>query len=183
MNTRKIINIFIIIAIIGVLACCVVAIILRMNGSTTIVKSDEADLSSETLTCESSSILYPIFSYDNSRTKKLIIISNFYGGKLNAISLEYTLYYDSADLITASEAHNHASMNKSFANSGLNPDSFSVNYAKMNDSLRTTLYVEGSDLNSASLKYFMIEDDVTLSSLANYQKNYESQGFICKENN
>ena len=175
-----------IISISTIIIACVIVLIISMKGETKTSGQNPTNVASESLVCESTEINYPITTYDNSVSKKLKIITNFYDGKANAISLVYELFYNSTQQITASEAHNHAAMNISFGKNGLGADSFNANYSKMEKSMKMGLYTNADNIKPISAKYFMLSVNNTgslPSTIQEYQTNYEKQGFICSLNN
>lgn len=179
----KIIGIILIIVALVVLT---VVLITSMRGETKTFGQNPANIAGQSLTCESDTIRYSIAEYDDSKAKNLKITANFYDDKLNSISLAYTLYYDDAKQITASETFNHADMNTSFSKNSLSTDAFNAHYSKLEDSMKMTLYATKDDLTVPAVKYFMIdahaEDDLP-NKLSEFQRNYETQGFICETNN
>lgn len=182
MKTKKLI---ITVLSIAVVALIVIAIVLAMNGTTKTTGNSPEDIKGESLACESHSIKYPIFEYDEAKSRDLEITMNFYDKKFSAISLAYTLYYDSEEKINASEAHNHASMNISFGKNGLKADAYDANYSKLSDSMKMILYVNEKDFNTTAAKYFMIdvENEKSLPDTINeFRKIYKSQGFSCSIN-
>ena len=101
--------------------------------------------------------------------------------ELKSISLEYTLFYDSAEAIKASEAHNHAEMNFNFSRSGLSPDHYNAKYTVLSDSMRMNLYSVANKLDETAKLYFLIDGDGAFpTGKSTLKKNYEMKGFICK---
>lgn len=182
-KSRKIIGIILINTIIII---CVVVLAFSMKGETRTSGQNPANVTSESLVCESTEINYPIITYDNSVSKKLKIVTNFYDNKATAISLVYELFYNSTQQITASEAHNHAAINISFGKDGLGADSFNASYSKMENSMKMSLYTNTNNIEPISAKYFMLNTNSTddlPSTIQEYKTNYEEQGFICNLNN
>lgn len=178
-RTKLIIGIILIIMLSTV---CITSIKL-MKGEIKTSGQNPTDIKGQSLTCESNSIKYPIITYDNSTAKSLKITTNFYDNSLSSISLTYTLHYDNADQIAASEAFSHAEMNTNFSKDDLDTDALYAHYSKMKDSMKIILYATKNDLTTTTAKYFMINTDAE-NSLSNgaikLQENYEKQGFICK---
>lgn len=180
MKTKKIIGI---IFVIVVSVACIITLIILLHGETKTSGQNSTNTKSKSLICESQTVKYPFFDYDNSTAKNLKITANFYNNKINAISLAYTLYYDDARQIALSESSNHADMNISFGKDNLGADAFNAHYAKMEDSMKMNLYIEFDKLNLATAKYFMVEpkDQTSLPvSLSEYQENYKKQGLNCE---
>ena len=183
MKAKKVTGIILTIA---VLAACVAIVIMLTRGETKTSGNNPANVTGQSLVCESDSIRYPITEYDNSQTKDFKIIANFYDDELSSISLTYALYYNNTEQINASEAFNHADMNISFSKDGLSADAFNAHYSKMEDSMKMTLYATKNDLTVVAAKYFMInahnKEDLP-DKPSEFQKNYETRGLICEINN
>lgn len=179
MKTKQLIITVLSLAVIGLIA---IALILAMNGNTKTTGNYPADIEGESLACESHSVKYPIFAHNDAKSRDLKITATFYNKKFNAISLAYTLYYDTEEQIKNSEAKNHASMNISFGEDGLGSDAFDINYAKMDDALKTVLYTGENNFNTTTAKYFMVdakEKKDLPNTINEFQKIYKSQGFSC----
>ena len=185
MKAKKTTGIIISIVIILAIIICTIILILLMHGETKTAGENPSNVTSESLVCKSSSVDYPIFTYDHAKSKELKITANFYNDKVNALSLAYTLYYDNAEQIEASEAVNHADMNFSFANNGFDADYLNAHYSKMDDAMVMNLYATGKEITTTTAKYFVIkmEDQTSVpNTLAEYRKNYRAQGFNCEVN-
>lgn len=141
--------------------------------------------STTSLTCEGKNIDYAFFAYDNADKKETKINATFDGSdNLNSISLRQTMYYDDLAKINASETNNHAAMNISFSESGLNADAFNATYTMASDSLKMTLYTTSEKLKTSNgEKYFLLSPtDKTTPTSTKIKKSYESQGFVCTLN-
>lgn len=174
------------ILVIVIIATCITVLAILMKGETKTSGQNPTNVEGGMLACRSAEITYPIATYDSSINKDLRITANFYGNKVSAISLKYELFYNNAQQITTSEAHNHAAMNISFGKDGLSADAFNANYSKMENSMKMSLYANTDNIKPISAKYFMIDtnDGEKLpSTIQEYQANYEKQGFACTLNN
>ena len=181
MKTKKIITILITVIAIVLL---VIALILLLKGETKTGGEFPEDVEGQALVCESRSVKYPIFEYDEAKARDLKITANFYNKKLDAMSLAYSLFYDDGAQIAKSEAANHASMNKDFAKNGLGADAFEAHYSNMKDSMKMSLYVRGEDFNIKTGKYFMVEVEEKKDmpdNIDKFEKIYKSQGFSCSK--
>lgn len=181
MKTRKLISVILILDVLIILA---VVLILAMQGNTTTTGENPDNVEGQSLACKSRSIKYPIFSNNDAKGRELRITTDFYNDKFNAISLEYTLYYDTAEQIKASEAQNHAEMNIDFGKNGFSADAFSANYAKLDNAMKMVLYATKDDFNLASSKYFMIdahEKKDLPEKIDGFEQIYKSQGFSCSK--
>lgn len=171
---------FIIIILCSIVFVVVISIIILTSG-TTITSGNHPDPEeSISLSCSNNNYDYDFFTYDNADGKEIRINTIFSNNKITSIGLIYKMYYSSIDLITASEANNHARMNTSFANSALSPDALGANYVKSSDSMQFSLYTSGDNLNSNTAKYFLISDyDSREVSIEELEKIYKSEGLNC----
>lgn len=157
-------------------------IIVKMNGETTATGRHQETTKEKTLQCYSNTFEYPYYSYDSATSHKTTINAIFSDDGLRNISLVYELNYNDAKSVSASESHNHASMNKSFAESNLGSDSFSAHYTKTDSKMSMSLFADGSDLkNVSTLKFFLVEDVSDRSSMKQFEESYKRQGFTCEE--
>lgn len=171
-----------IIIIVCIIAVAIILLIFGMQGKTTITGGYPDPVSNSSLSCKSEGISYPIATYDNSTKKTLDIDAIFRNNLIDSISLKYTLYYENNADIIGSEAHNHAAMNKSFYQNGLNTDEFNLHLQKHEDRMAMSLYAAKADLaNNAARKYFILEQDT--STITDIKSAYEKQGFVCNINN
>lgn len=145
----------------------IVAIILFfLNGQTVITGEFEGRKISETLTCESNNVAYPIFAFNEADDKLLKINTVFEDESLSAISLMYKLDYSDQDTLSFSEARNRAAMNESFRNDGMKPDSLDAKYGIMSDGMQFSIYAKSSDINEKTLKYFMLDSTIKTNQLS-----------------
>lgn len=166
----------------GLICIAVVCfIIFFLHGGTTVIENGGGDTTQERLVCKSTSTAYPLFTYDNSNGKSMEISATFKDKELETISLIYKLFYDDTKLINESESFNHAALNTLSQDEGLGPDAFDAKFSKLKDSLQLSLYVNSSNINNKSLKYFMLDSlnnkPYTQDMLS---KAYTKQGFTCE---
>lgn len=155
-------------------------LVFGLKGETkTSGKLDDAE-SSESITCIAENLSYPYFTYDNADSKSIKITMVFSGNNLASIYLAQEMRYSDKVSAGASEAVNHASMNKVF-NTGYGPDAFNASYYIDDNLMRMTLYTEANKLTEDAKKFFLASNTATTKSVLT--KNYEAQGFTCKENN
>ena len=153
-----------------------------MKGETTITGNWPEPELSQSMSCESNNFAYPFFTYDKSTKKSTRINIIFNNDNLYSIALIYNLYLNDAEIISSSEAANHAAMNISFGNNGLEAESLGMDFARLQDSLKMSLYAKSSDINSASAKYFLLDDnDSKAYNVELVKKSYENKGFVCTD--
>ena len=149
-----------------------------MRGETIISGDWPEQESSESLSCEIEGLKYPFSAYDNSERKTTKVSIVFINGNLKTISLIYQLYYNGSEEIEKSEAENHAAMNLKMQNDGAGPDALELNFAKLANSLKMSLYAEASELDNGMAKYFELED-ISKFDLNNIKDSYEKKNFGC----
>lgn len=130
------------------------------------------------LTCESDQYLYPFFEFDESDRKELKIVVTFDDEMFKVISLQQTLYYSDPELIVQSEAMNHAGLNVSFGENGLETDTFEANYAVLEDAMRFGIYGERNSIKDVGMQYFLLEG-VDEYDLEHFRQAYENLGMVC----
>lgn len=167
--------------LLGFLALAILIIVWLLKGKMMSTNEKIPNVKNTALSCSSDSFVYPLFRYDNAESRNLEVKMIFSEDELKSISLEYTLFYNSAEAIKASEAHNHAEMNFNFGRSGLNPDHYDAKYTILSDSMRMNLYSVANRLDEAAKPYFLINGDGTFPTRkTELKKNYEAKGFSCK---
>lgn len=167
------------------LAAIVLIIMFLLRGETTVTNSDPETVNRTTVSCEVTDLEYPFFRYDNSTKKTTKVTFLFNDDKFKTISLAQTMHYDDSDSVRGSEAQNHAAMNISFGENGLDADAFSASYSMQDDKMIMTLYATGEDFDTNTSKYFLARNYSSRSTLDGLKKNYTEQGFTCfeKDNN
>lgn len=179
MKSKRLKTIGVTFVLIAIIVLCVVWVANIFGGKIVITNTDQTSIKSSSLTCISGDIKYPFFEYDNSTKKQLKIIASFFDNSLKVITLNYELNYDDVNEINRSEAQNHAAMNISFGKNGFSTDAFNANYTKMSDSFRFSLFTEGSNINSNSGRYFMMNTEELPTTLQQYKTFYSGVGFRC----
>lgn len=166
---------------------CVLAIIslfvFLMRGNTTISGNYPENVKDNSIICNSDNFDYPFFRYDNSLEKNAKISILFNDDSFKSISLVYTLFYNNEIGAKTSETQNHAAMNINFGESGLGGDSFSAHYNINGNKMTMNIYATSSDLQAMhGNKYFLIDNLPLESSIEQYKKHLEKQGFACEIN-
>ena len=143
------------------------------NGSRT-----EIIEQTKSLTCESNQYLYPFLKFDESDRKELKIVVTFNDDTFKVISLQQTLYYSDPELVMQSEAMNHAGLNVSFGENGLETDAFEANYAMLEDAMRFGIYGERNSVDDVGMQYFLLET-IDKYDYEQIRNAYENLGLIC----
>lgn len=136
--------------------------------------------SAESVTCVAKNLDYPFFSYDKAADKTTKVNMIFNNGKLASIYFAHEMHYANETEAEMSETENHAEMNKNFG-SAYNADAFNAKYDIINSMMRMSLYTEANKLTEDAKKYFLASNTTISKNVL--IKNYESQGFSCKNNN
>lgn len=164
---------------IAVILFVVLGIVLLTGGNVTTSGKYPEAVSDESLVCNIEGLEYPFFTYDFADRKTTEVKMIFAREELKSVALVQNMYYHDANTITGSEAHNHAAMNKSFANNGLKvADAYNAKYTRLGDRMQMSLYITADKLDSVARKYFLMAMEA--ETMDEYKKLYENQGFECK---
>lgn len=171
------------IGIVLIIASVILLIGFGLKGQTRVNGNYPEDIKSTSLKCSSTTAIYPFFSYDNASSRSTTVNIIFGNNGPITFALTTELFYTNATDINGSYAHNHAAMNKAFSEDGLASDSFSARYTKSDEKMIMNLYAKRSDLNANSMKYFLAENLEPTSTINQFERNYEVQGFTCEQSN
>lgn len=167
-----------------IVAAVVLLAVFLVNGQTQVGGAYPAPVTSKTLVCETSGLAHPVAGdkFATSSTMKINAIID--GEKLKVISLIYTTNY--ADEVAAEDGRNeeHAAMNLSYADEGLEVDALGASYSRSGTKVTMSLYATANEVNSVSEKYLLLDGLGTGNYTAKLMKTaYEQKGFKCIENN
>lgn len=159
----------------------IVSIVLFLLFGETRVTGEWSTKPTETATCESSEVIYPIFKYNDADSRSLKIITTFVDDILDSVSLTYQLKYNDLALAEKSDAENQAAMNFSFGDNGFNPNAFDAKYSNINGVFQMTLYAKPENLSGSALKYFLLDGlNVTKTyTQDSIVKAYANRGLNC----
>lgn len=161
----------------------VALLVFLMSDKTTTTNEPEITYDSKFLSCKSSGIAYPFFTYNNTTQGELEISAIFIQDALDTISLKYTLFYDNQEQARQSQASNHAAMDLSFYDYGLSANSFNANYSVLDNSMRMSLYATKNNFNQIAARYFMVsssDNSAIPKTLTEFETEYQKGGFNCK---
>ena len=155
-----------------------------LNGTTTISGQYPGSIKTYSLTCNSSTLDYPIFKVIDTNKKETKIIAIFNNGNmLQRVSLFYTLSYNDTKMAEYSRDNNHAAQNLSYAERELGPDTFSASYFINNGDFQFNISADSEEINQNTNKYFLLDsissNDYTREKV---EESYINQGFNCIEN-
>lgn len=169
----------IVIMIMVALVLVATVLIIQMQGTTTTSGSFPEPESTESITCTNDSEVMSIFDASGATSKKTRVVAIFEKGKLDHISVTYSLSYDSVGAIKDSSNINQNKINLATQNEGLGADIFNLHFSKLSSSLEITMYAEAKDISNVSAKYLMLDQASGSYSETNIKKIYTSQGFKC----
>jgi len=149
------------------------------SGSTKKTGSGSTIKTTQSLTCEGNNIVYPILQSINSDKKDMKINVIFDGDRVGSLSLVYKLYYSDVSSIDRASVNARIIMNESFDGAGLGSDALGVTYSKLDDAMQFGLYAQGTDINGATAKYFMIDSYDSKLDKDFLEKNYNNEGLKC----
>ena len=161
-----------------IIIAIVLFIIFLLRGQTVISGGWQGSEETQSITCESSNIDYPLFRDNNSTTKNTKIRAIFGNDNLKTISIVYTLFFDEPTQASRSEAQNHAEMADHFNEDKLGVDALGISYSINNDKLVTTMVASANQINDKTLKYFLLNYKNNLTQ-KDIEQSYINQGFTC----
>ena len=170
------------VGILLVIVATVLIIIFFLIGQIVVSGDFPTPIATESITCESNSLAYPFFTYDNSSSGSTKINAIFQNDKLSSISLIYTLTYPDNSTAEKSRTENHAAMNISFQENQLPADALGATYSVNKNTFQLSLYVASNEFTSKSQKYFLL-DNLNINNRKTIKTIYEQKGFKCLENN
>ena len=132
----------------------------------------------QSLTCESDEFVYPFFEYDGSTSKEFKIIITFEDEKIHSLSLRYILYYDDEESINYNDNFNHAAMNLSFYERGLDSDAINATYSRLSDAYKMNLYEDAANLTEPEKEYFLL-DGISEYNTTTISHQYNQLGLDC----
>lgn len=168
-----------------ILTAGILVIIFFSREEARVTKEWSVTKSTETITCESNEVVYPIYKYNNTNNRFLKIITTFTNDALDNISLTYQLKYNDLALAEKSDAENQAAMNISFGADSLGAFAFDAKYSNVDGLFQMTLYAKSEKLDDRALKYFMLdgldngEVDAKTYTRDSILKVYSDRGLNC----
>lgn len=173
--------IIIVVSLIVVIA--VTAIIIRLSSGQTVTSGTyPAPVSTDSLSCTSTSRQYPYLSNqsNNSTTKINIVLGK---SAIESISLTTTLQFDSPDTATNARNFNQAAMNEAFSKKSFAVDELTPVYSTNGSTFTMNLYASAKNLNRSTAEFFLLDPDTIKSFDTNTLNSfYRKLGFNCKVN-
>ena len=175
----------VIITIVGILSVIIITVIVLATmsaGRTTTGGTYPAPVSTDSLSCSSTTFKYPFFTdfSDKISTKVNLALGD---NQINSISIITTMTYNTPEDAENSRNVNIAALNNSFSTSGIAVDLLSPAYSRKDSIFNSTLYASSKNLDQKTLKYFLLDgttsSDYNLKSLSSI---YGKKGFDCVAN-
>lgn len=154
-------------------------VVKNINGNTTITNSAGEINESQSISCESDKVKYPLLEKQTGEKFKTKIDAVFNDNKLTNVSLTYKMNFDDQEMIDKKETEIRIVMNRSFADDNLSADTFNSNYAKLNDAVQYSMNATKKELSSTTAKYFMLENAAGKYSQDSLTKVYSELGLKC----
>lgn len=136
------------------------------------------------LSCEANGVEFNYLSYEGMDSMSAKINASFNSDELSTISLIHKINYPDDAKAKASATVTHATMNKNFGKDRLGADALNARYSAQGTTMQMNLYATRSELNTANIKYFLLDE----SNGNNFaydvmKKRYTSLGFVCTDIN
>ncbi len=176
---------YVVLALLLIFVTTLILIIFWLTrGKTTTTGRFPDNIKNESLECNISNLSYEkIGKVPTSNTDTKITIV-FYGTeKFNSINLRHTIHLASPEVAGETEAVAHVQFAENLGYSGLNYLEFDNKFTRIDNNLMLSLYNTKPFTKDTMYEYFLIDKNNNgqyPTSLEEYRKNYESQGFTCQ---
>lgn len=165
------------------IAVIILIILWLLRGKTTTTGQYPANIKNESLECISDKLTYPKLGTVSPapQTTNLTLTAIFTNeDTISSLSVKNLMTFTSNSEAVVAEARIHANFNIGLRTYNYNPEKFDNKFSIMHDKLLVNLTVKGKDLDEFSKSYFLINSDKIPVALADFQKEYEPQGFSCR---
>lgn len=179
MKKKDILALSTVLIIVAVLLVVVFFIVKGLLGNTSIKNNVTSVEETQSLKCESDEVKYALLDGEIGDKGSIKINAVFNDDKLSVVSLEYKMYFDDRKSVDQDEARTRVIMNRRFADDGLPADALGVNYTRLDDAMQLNLYAKVNELNSSTVRYFMLEDAGGHYSYNSVKKVYADLGLKC----
>lgn len=169
--------IWVMIAVVAV----VTIIALLSRGRTVTSGTYPAPVSTDALSCESSSYIYPYFTSGEPTAVSTKVNIALGQAEIESISIMVASEYASEEETISARDMNRAAMNTAFGKAGFDADALGAVYSKKGNTFNFSLYANGADLSSAAYPFFSLGDNPE-ASLEKLNRNYTALGFKCLAN-
>lgn len=169
----------------SILIGIVLVLFFFLRGTNTTSGRFPDNIKNISLDCSSNSTTYSYTDKVNPKATEMKITMVFYGEQnLSSASLKYTMNFETPHDAGVAESVTHAQFAKALASSGLKFEEFDNKFSIIDNNLVLTLYFPKTITDEKTGSFFLVknlpEENRLPKSLREYQKNYESQDFICK---
>lgn len=162
----------------------IIIIIWLIHGKTTTTGEYPANVKNESLECTSHELTYNKLGIVSPAPKEtaLTLTAVFSGGnELRTLSLKNLMTFESNSEAIVAEARTHANFNIGLRAYNYGTDKFDNKFSIMHEKLLVNLTLKKTEFDEFSKDYFLIiSSDPLPSSLEDFQKEYEAQGFTCR---
>lgn len=168
--------------LVGIIIITTIIIVNLARGQTTTSGIYPAPVSTDSLSCTSTSYKYPFFTSTSDRTTTKV---NLALGKsaIESISLTTTLTFDSINEAESARNFNQAAMNATFTQDHLDVGELDPIYTHKDHTFTLTLYASAKNLNSITSKYFALDGTSTQDyNQKSLSAHYAKLGFNCTTN-
>ncbi|MBQ6396064.1 hypothetical protein IJH89_00580 [Candidatus Saccharibacteria bacterium] len=163
----------------------ILIIIWLLRGKTVTTGAYPANIKNESLECSSTEVAYnKLGNFDIRPQETQLTFTAVFSSddELRSLSLkDLMVFADNSEAIVA-EARSHANFNTSLHAYNYSIGKFDNKFSIMGNKLLVTLAVKSKEFDEFSKDYFLISSETLPTSLADFRKNYESQGFSCRIN-
>ena len=164
----------------------ILIILWLLRGKTTVSDQYPANVKTESLVCVSTELTYPkLGNFTPVPEETNLTLTAIFSSEdsLKTISVKNLMSFLSNHDAIIAEARTHANFNIGLRAYDYDTDKFDNKFSIMNEKLLVNLTVKKSELDEFSKNYFLITSDDLPTSLADFQQEYEAQGFVCSTDN
>lgn len=163
----------------------IIIIIWLLRGKTTVTGRYPENIKNESLECNIANLTYEKTNRISPAKTDTKVTMIFYGlDQLSSINFRYTMHLASNKEAGEAEAIAHVQLAENFADSGLSYEEFNNKFTRIDSDLTLSLYSSEKLKKDTMYEYFLInklqDTNQYPSTLKEYRKNYEAQGFTCK---
>ena len=161
----------------------ILVILWLLRGKTTTTGQYPANVQNESLECVSHELTYnKLGTISPTPQETTLTLTAVFSGEseLRSLSIKNLIVFESNSEAIIAEARTHANFNIGLRAYNYGTEKFDNKFSIIGEKLLVNLTVKNKELNEFSKDYFLITSDPLPSSLNDFQKEYEAQGFTCK---
>lgn len=150
-----------------------------LHGKTTVSGNFPANIGAESLTCSKENATYEKINYSGGK-QRARITAIFDGAEtLHTLSFNYSIIFSNENEAKTAEGAVHYKFGRNLSDDNLSFSEFSNKFSVIGNELAISLFAEQNEIKPNTTGYFMLIHDDNRTSLADYRKAYEAQGFSC----